>query len=40
MAIHDYNITSLPRLKSSIILLKPTLNPINFTEEDYGLHKV
>ncbi|EFN69128.1 Fatty acid synthase [Camponotus floridanus] len=39
IAIQDYHITSLPRLKSSIILLKPTLTPITFTEEDYGLHK-
>ncbi|XP_025264489.1 fatty acid synthase-like [Camponotus floridanus] len=40
IAIQDYHITSLPRLKSSIILLKPTLMPITFTEEDYGLHKI
>ncbi|XP_072763175.1 fatty acid synthase-like [Anoplolepis gracilipes] len=39
-AIQNYNITSLPRLKSSIILLKPTLMSITFTEEDYGLHKI
>ncbi|XP_025266595.1 fatty acid synthase-like isoform X1 [Camponotus floridanus] len=39
IAIQDYNITSLPRLKSSITLLKPTLAS-TFTEEDYGVHKV
>ncbi|CAL1678644.1 unnamed protein product [Lasius platythorax] len=40
IAVQDYNISSLPRLKSSVILLKPTLTPITFGEEDYGLHKV
>ncbi|XP_025263525.1 uncharacterized protein LOC112637637 [Camponotus floridanus] len=40
IAIQDYNIASLPRLKSSITLLKPTLAPITVTEEDYGLHKI
>ncbi|XP_072763442.1 fatty acid synthase-like [Anoplolepis gracilipes] len=39
IAIQDYNITSLPRLKSSIILLKSTLS-LTFPEEDYGLHKI
>jgi len=40
IAIQDYNIISLPRLKSPITLLKPTLSPITVTEEDYGLRKV
>ncbi|CAL1677398.1 unnamed protein product [Lasius platythorax] len=40
IAVQDYNISSLPRLKSSVILLKPILTPITFGEEDYGLHKV
>ena len=40
VAIQDYDISSLPRLKSSITLLKPTLTTISFTEEDYGLHAV
>ncbi|XP_070169898.1 fatty acid synthase-like [Polyergus mexicanus] len=40
LAIEDYDISFLPPLKSSIILLKPTLMPITFPEEDYGLHKV
>ncbi|KMQ84247.1 fatty acid synthase [Lasius niger] len=40
IAVQDYNISSMPRLKSSIILLKPTLTPFTFIEEDYGLHKV
>lgn len=40
IALQNYNITSLPRLKSSIILLKPTFTPFTFTEEDYGLRKV
>ncbi|XP_029158961.1 fatty acid synthase-like [Nylanderia fulva] len=40
IAIQNYNISTLPRLKSSIILLKPTLATITFIEEDYGLYKV
>lgn len=40
IAIQDYNITSLSRLKSSITLLKSTFAPVTVTEEDYGLHKV
>ncbi|XP_071575421.1 fatty acid synthase-like [Temnothorax nylanderi] len=39
-AVQDYGISSLPRLKSSITLLKPTFPIAFFTEEDYGLHKV
>ncbi|XP_011872261.1 PREDICTED: fatty acid synthase-like, partial [Vollenhovia emeryi] len=38
-AIQDYNISSLPRIKSPITLLKPTLPIISLPEEDYGLHK-
>ncbi|TGZ45649.1 Uncharacterized protein DBV15_12562, partial [Temnothorax longispinosus] len=40
VAVHDYDISSLPRLKSSITLLKPTFPIVSLTEEDYGLHKV
>jgi len=40
IAIQDYNVSLLPRLKSPIILLKPTITVISSTEEDYGLHKV
>ncbi|XP_077259705.1 LOW QUALITY PROTEIN: fatty acid synthase-like, partial [Temnothorax americanus] len=40
IAIQNYDVSSLPRLKSSITLLKPTLPMISFTEEDYGLHKI
>ncbi|XP_011707600.1 PREDICTED: fatty acid synthase-like [Wasmannia auropunctata] len=40
IAIRDYNISSLPRLKSSITLLRPTLAITSFIEEDYGLRKV
>ena len=40
IAIQDYDISSLPRLKSPIILLKPSLTTITLTEENYGLHKV
>ncbi|KAL6424567.1 hypothetical protein ACFW04_009934 [Cataglyphis niger] len=40
IALQNYNITSLPRLKSSIILLKPTFTSFTFVEEDYGLRKI
>ncbi|KAM0734475.1 Fatty acid synthase [Formica fusca] len=40
IAVQDYDISLLPPIKSSIILLKPTLMPITFPDEDYGLHKV
>ncbi|XP_071569269.1 fatty acid synthase-like isoform X2 [Temnothorax nylanderi] len=40
VAIQEYDISSLPRLKSPITLLKPTFPMTSFTEEDYGLHKV
>ncbi|XP_070517917.1 fatty acid synthase-like [Cardiocondyla obscurior] len=39
IAILNYNISSLPRLKSPITLLKPTFPIISFPEEDYGLHR-
>ncbi|XP_011875304.1 PREDICTED: fatty acid synthase-like [Vollenhovia emeryi] len=40
IAVQNYDISSLPRLKSPITLLKPTLVTIPFIEEDYGLHKI
>ncbi|XP_071625539.1 fatty acid synthase-like [Temnothorax longispinosus] len=40
VAIQDYDISLLPRLKSPITLLKPTFPIASFTEENYGLHKV
>ncbi|XP_050457547.1 uncharacterized protein LOC126854653 [Cataglyphis hispanica] len=41
ITMQDYDISySLPPLKSSVVLLKPTLTPITFLEENYGLHKV
>ncbi|XP_071628686.1 fatty acid synthase-like isoform X1 [Temnothorax longispinosus] len=40
VAVQDYDISSLPRLKSPITLLKPTSPIASFTEEDYSLHKV
>jgi len=39
IAIQDYEISSLPRLKTPITLLKPTFSIASFIEEDYGLHK-
>ncbi|TGZ56903.1 Fatty acid synthase, partial [Temnothorax longispinosus] len=35
VAIQDCDISSLPRLKSPITLLKPTFPIASFTEEDY-----
>lgn len=41
IALQNYEDLSLPRLKSPIILFKPTLGFTFATdEEDYGLHKV
>jgi hypothetical protein len=42
IAIQNYKtLSSLPRLKLPIILLKPTFQLFAFTdEENYGLHKV
>lgn len=40
IAIQDYNVSSLPRLKSPITLLKSTFPIVSLPEEDYGLHKV
>lgn len=40
LAVHEYDVTSLPPLKSPIILIKPTVLTLKFTEEDYGLSKV
>ncbi|XP_029659420.1 fatty acid synthase-like isoform X2 [Formica exsecta] len=39
-AIRQYNPSTLPRIKSPITLLKPTLSDVYKIEEDYGLHKV
>jgi len=39
-ALQKYDLSSLEQIRSSITLLKPTLQLINITEEDYGLHKV
>lgn len=40
IAVHDYSVSSLSRIKSPITLLKPTLAVTHFVEEDYGLYKV
>jgi len=40
IAIRNYDISSLPRLKSPITLFKPTFPISSFTEEDYNLQKV
>jgi len=40
LALVQYDIMNIPKISSPIILLKPTIPSITFTEEDYGLHKV
>ncbi|XP_070515445.1 fatty acid synthase-like isoform X3 [Cardiocondyla obscurior] len=40
ISMKNYDVSSLPRLKSPITLLKPTFPIISFPEEDYGLHKI
>ncbi|XP_014482327.1 PREDICTED: fatty acid synthase-like [Dinoponera quadriceps] len=40
LALHEYDASSLPSLKSPILLLKPTLASLSSAEEDYGLSKV
>jgi len=39
-AIQQYDPSTLPPIKSPIILFKPTYSFYPMTEEDYGLHKV
>ncbi|EFN74070.1 Fatty acid synthase [Camponotus floridanus] len=40
IAVHKYDVTLLPKIKSPIILLKPTIQALSFSQEDYGLHKI
>lgn len=40
IGIHKYDVTLLPKIESPIILLKPTIQALSFSQEDYGLHKV
>lgn len=39
-AIHEYDVTQIPKIISPIILLKPTEQSLRLPDEDYGLHKV
>lgn len=40
LALQKYDVSSMPPLRTPIILLKPTLQSIQMSEEDYGLRKV
>lgn len=40
IALQNYDSSKLPVLRSSIVLLKPSMPSIKFTEEDYGLSKI
>lgn len=40
LALRKYDLSSLERIRTSIVLLKPTISSVHMTEEDYGLHKV
>lgn len=39
-ALLKYDMTQLPKITSPIVLFKPTMKTLNFSQEDYGLHKV
>ncbi|XP_067206014.1 fatty acid synthase-like [Linepithema humile] len=38
--LHEYDVTQVPKIESSILLLKPMTYALLFPEEDYGLHKI
>lgn len=40
IAVHKYDVTQLSKIKSPIILLKPTIPALPYFQEDYGLQKV
>ncbi|XP_072750344.1 fatty acid synthase-like [Anoplolepis gracilipes] len=40
IAVHKYDVTQFSKIKSPITLLKPTIQALPFTREDYGLHKI
>jgi len=40
LAVHEYDAKQKPKIASPVILLKPTMQSVIFSEEDYGLHKV
>ncbi|XP_070528538.1 fatty acid synthase-like isoform X3 [Cardiocondyla obscurior] len=40
IAIQNYDVSSLPRIKSPITFLKPTFPIVSLTEKNYGLHKI
>ncbi|XP_032678573.1 fatty acid synthase-like isoform X2 [Odontomachus brunneus] len=39
-ALHEYDVTQIPKIASPIILLKPTMQSLRIPDEDYGLHKI
>ncbi|XP_072750690.1 fatty acid synthase-like [Anoplolepis gracilipes] len=40
IAVHKYDVTQLPKIESPIILIKPIIQALPFSQEDYGLHKI
>jgi len=40
LTLRKYDLSSLKPIRTPITLLKPTLQFVSMTEEDYGLHKV
>ncbi|KAL6257977.1 hypothetical protein P5V15_011573 [Pogonomyrmex californicus] len=40
LALKKYDMSSLEKIRTPIILLKPTQAIVQMTEEDYGLHKI
>ncbi|XP_014477063.1 PREDICTED: fatty acid synthase [Dinoponera quadriceps] len=40
IALRKYDVSSLPPIRTPILLLKPTLQSIEMSEEDYGLRKI
>lgn len=39
-ALHEYDVTQVPKITTPVILLKPTVQSLRIPDEDYGLHKV
>lgn len=40
IAVHEYDVTQFPKIETPIILLKPMIQSLSFSQENYGLHKV
>lgn len=40
IAVHKYDIAQLPKIESPITLLRPTIQSLSSSQEDYGLYKI